>query len=307
VHRFALLLCVASVASFSLAGCGSSDSNGDRAGGPALRTAPSGKLSVGVTEAHLGDATADAGRGREQRLSHGGRVDPGATRPPAGGRDGVAGGASCPGAELSPDASNVATVSTATLCLLNGERADRGLTALSVDRDLERAALRHADDMVEHDYFSHSGRDGSQIADRIRATGYLRSEDWIIGENLAWGTGSMGSAKSIVSAWMASSGHRANILKAGYREIGLGVVAGNPAGGSGGATYASEFGTVRGSDQAAVKPGARSQRAAKAKSRRARARRARARRARVALSPGSSRARIVGRALVAGAAGLRAN
>jgi uncharacterized protein YkwD len=302
MHRYALFVCLAFVASPVLAGCGTSDHSGDRAGGAALRTAPSGKLSVGVTEAHLGDATTDAGRGREQRLSRGGRVDPGATRPRAGGRDGIAGSADCSGAEISPDAGNVATVSTATLCLINGERTSRGLTALTADRSLERAALRHAGDMVEHRYFSHEGRDGSQIADRIRAAGYLRSEDWIIGENLAWGSGSMGNAQSIVAAWMASSGHRANILRAGYREVGLGVVAGNPESGSSGATYASEFGTVRVSDQAAVKPGARAR--AKAKSRRARSR---ARRARVALSPSSARAKVVGRSAQAGASRLGSN
>lgn len=303
--RYGLLICIAIVVSPALAGCGASDQNGDRAGVTALRPVPSGKLSIGVTEAHLGDATADAGRGREQRLSRGGRVDPGAVRPPLGRRDGVAGGASCPGAEDTPDAGNVDGVASATLCLLNGERADRGLAALKVDRDLEHAALGHAGDMVEHQYFSHSGRDGSQIADRVRATGYLRSEDWIIGENLAWGTGAMGSPRAIVTAWMGSAGHRANILSAGYREIGLGVVAGNPASGSGGATYATEFGAVRVTDQAAVKPGARararSQRA-KAKSRRTRARRARAR---VALSPRSGRGRVIGRVSVSTrAAGL---
>ena len=98
---------------------------------------------------------------------------------------------------------------------------------------------------------------------------------------------------------MGSAGHRANILRAAYREIGLGVVAGNPASGSGGATYATEFGAVRVTDQAAVKARARarSQRA-KAKSRRTRARRARARRARVALSPRSGRGRVIGRVSV---------
>jgi uncharacterized protein YkwD len=302
VHRYALLLCIAGVASFSLAGCSSSADNGDHAGGVAPRLAPSGQLSIAVTEAHLGDATADAGSGREQRLSRGGRVDPGATKAPLAGRDGVAGGVSCPNADVSPDAGNVSEVAAATLCLLNAERTDRGLAALKVHSDLERAALRHAGDMVEHSYFSHSGRNGSQIADRVRATGYLRSADWIIGENLAWGTGAMGAPRSIVSAWMSSAGHRDNILRAGYREIGLGVVAGNPASRSGGATYASEFGAVRFTDQASVR--ARSQRA-KAKSRKARARRAKAR---VALSPRSRQGRLVGSvAASARAAGLGTN
>ena len=302
MHRYALLLFIALVASFSLAGCSSSPDSGDRAGGVAPRLAPSGKLSIGATEAHLGDATADAGQGRQQRLSRGGRVDPGAKKSPQGGREGVAGEVSCPNSELSPDAGNVGEVAAATLCLVNAERTSRGLAALKVDRSLERAALGHASDMVEHSYFSHNGRNGSEIADRVRATGYFRSADWIIGENLAWGSGAMGAPSSIVGAWMRSSGHRDNILRAGYREIGLGVVSGNPASGSGGATYASEFGAVRVTDQASV----RSQRA-KAKSRKAKAR-ARKAKAHVALSPGSRKGRLVGSvASKARAAGLGAN
>ena len=46
--------------------------------------------------------------------------------------------------------------------------------------------------MVDHQYFAHEGRDGSQPAERIRATGYLSGGGaWRIGENLAWGTGDL--------------------------------------------------------------------------------------------------------------------
>ena len=83
--------------------------------------------------------------------------------------------------------------------------------------------------MVEHLYFSHAGRDGSQPAERIRASGYLSSGgSWRIGENLAWGTGELAPPKAIMAAWMNSAGHRANILQPAYREIGFGVLAGNP-------------------------------------------------------------------------------
>ena len=84
--------------------------------------------------------------------------------------------------------------------------------------------------MVEHSYFAHEGRDGSQPAERIRAAGYLSSAGrWRIGENLAWGTGELATPKAIMAAWMDSAGHRANILQPAYREIGFGVLAGNPA------------------------------------------------------------------------------
>ena len=83
--------------------------------------------------------------------------------------------------------------------------------------------------MVDHQYFAHEGRDGSQPAERIRATGYLSGGGaWRIGENLAWGTGDLASPRAIMAAWMHSPGHRANILQPQYRQIGFGVIAGNP-------------------------------------------------------------------------------
>ena len=68
--------------------------------------------------------------------------------------------------------------------------------------------------MVDHQYFAHEGRDGSQPAERIRATGYLSGGGaWRIGENLAWGTGDLATPRAIMAAWMHSPGHRANILQ----------------------------------------------------------------------------------------------
>ncbi len=54
-------------------------------------------------------------------------------------------------------------------------------------------------------------------------------DEWTVGENLAWGTDSLSSPGAIMAAWMASPGHRTNILTADYREIGIGAVAGVPA------------------------------------------------------------------------------
>ena len=145
-----------------------------------------------------------------------------------------------------PSAANLATVAEATLCLLNGERADRGLATLRLNDRLQRAALGHGNDMVDHRYFAHEGRDGSQPAQRIRAAGYLSGGGhWRIGENLAWGTGELATPKAIMAAWMDSPGHRANILQPAYREIGFGVLAGNPSSPqNGGATFVTEFGVV---------------------------------------------------------------
>ena len=48
------------------------------------------------------------------------------------------------------------------------------------------------------------------------------------GENIAWGSGSRSTPRSIVRAWMASDGHWANILSAAFRDIGIGVSPGAP-------------------------------------------------------------------------------
>jgi uncharacterized protein YkwD len=152
----------------------------------------------------------------------------------------------CSHADLAPDGSNLDAIAEATLCLVNAQRAQRDRRALAANAKLARAAVRHVDDMVEHTYFAHEGRDRSTFGDRIRATGYVGARrDWMLGENLAWGTGSLATPREIVRAWMASPGHRANILEASYREIGIGIAGGNPVRPDGaGATYATTFGFV---------------------------------------------------------------
>ena len=59
----------------------------------------------------------------------------------------------------------------------------------------------------------------------MRAVGYISSSrvGYEVGENIAWGTLYLATPRAIVAAWMASPGHRANILDARYRETGIGV------------------------------------------------------------------------------------
>jgi uncharacterized protein YkwD len=78
------------------------------------------------------------------------------------------------------------------------------------------------------------------FAGRIRKTGYRGTT---VGENIAWGSGPYATPRSIVRMWMYSPGHRANILRASFTEIGIGVALGAPeAGVSGAATYTTDFG-----------------------------------------------------------------
>jgi uncharacterized protein YkwD len=125
-----------------------------------------------------------------------------------------------------------------TLCLLNRERAARGLGELRFSSKLALAAQRHSNDMVQRRYFAH-GNYGARIA----RTGWGRHRrSYTIGENLGYGSGGGATPRAIVAAWMASAGHRANILERRFHAIGIGVAAGTPAGGAG-ATYSTDFGS----------------------------------------------------------------
>jgi uncharacterized protein YkwD len=130
----------------------------------------------------------------------------------------------------------------ATLCVLNTERARHHLRPLRLNRKLSRAARRHSRAMAERKFFSHTSPSGASFVDRIRSTGYLSgARSWSVGENIAYGSGSRSTPRSIGSAWMNSPPHRANILSSSFRSIGIGVASGTPVGGGGG-TYTTDFG-----------------------------------------------------------------
>jgi uncharacterized protein YkwD len=152
----------------------------------------------------------------------------------------------CRNAELAPTGSNQPAVREAILCLHNRIRADRGLPVLREDGRLRKAAIRHSRDMVNRRYFAHTSLGGASMVDRILAARYAsRNVGWSLGENLAWGTGSLATPRGVMKAWMNSPGHRANVLKRSYREIGVGVVTGTPSRGGSGATYTADFGVIR--------------------------------------------------------------
>jgi uncharacterized protein YkwD len=136
--------------------------------------------------------------------------------------------------------------SRATLCLLNVERRRHHQKRLRSNHKLAIAGKRHARDMVRNHYFSHDAPSGQSFVERIKTTRYVPpASRWSLGENLAWGERSRATPREIVRAWMASPPHRANILAAGFREIGIAVVPGAPVAAiRDAATYATEFGRV---------------------------------------------------------------
>ena len=93
---------------------------------------------------------------------------------------------------------------------VNQERAARGLSALRVDPALTAAAQIRAQEIVER--FSHTRPDGTKWS-TVSSVAY--------GENIAKG---QRTADKVMAAWMSSSGHRANILRASYGSIGVACV-----------------------------------------------------------------------------------
>jgi uncharacterized protein YkwD len=97
----------------------------------------------------------------------------------------------------------------------NARRSAAGCAALKLDPRLTAAAQRHASDMASGGYFSHTSQDGTTFDARIRAEGY----DSPGGENIAQG---QQTEAEVVRDWMASPGHRRNIVDCSFTAIGVG-------------------------------------------------------------------------------------
>jgi uncharacterized protein YkwD len=154
---------------------------------------------------------------------------------------------SCPNADVLPNAGNLDAVRVAIVCLHNQIRGQNGLPLLRGNSRLRRAAEGHSAEMVRGRFFQHTSPSGADMVDRILGAGYVRSDQgWLLGENLEWGTGSLSTPRGALDAWMRSPGHRANVLKSGYRHLGVGISLGTPTGGPGdGVTITVDFGARR--------------------------------------------------------------
>jgi uncharacterized protein YkwD len=152
----------------------------------------------------------------------------------------------CADADLQPTRGNLDRLAKATLCLVNKERTRRDRQPVTRHRSLTKVASSYARQMVDNKFFDHVTPRGTTLTQRVRTTSYLEGlRRWRIGENLAWGTGTLGSPAQTVRAWMRSPGHRRNMLDRRFREIGIGVAVGIPVAlrnAPTGATYAHVFG-----------------------------------------------------------------
>jgi uncharacterized protein YkwD len=235
MHRIAAVGVVALV----VAGCGGGGS--DKAAAPTKSgSSPGGVVTADATKGLVGPA-ASVLDGKSTEVGKTEPLSPKENRPTDAERNGVAGGAPCASTSSSPASSNLGAMSSAILCLLNGERAAKGLPPLSSNGSLAKAAKGWANKMVAARFFAHETR-SSTVLSRIKKTGYVRGS-WSLGENIAWGSGGLDTPRAIVNGWMHSPGHRANILRSKFKDIGIGIKLGAPGRGlSGGATYVTDFG-----------------------------------------------------------------
>jgi uncharacterized protein YkwD len=110
---------------------------------------------------------------------------------------------------------------TGIIAQTNSERSKNAKTKLTENKALDRSAQVKAEDMLKRQYFAHEAPDGRTVSDLVDDQGYAYLK---IGENLA--LGNFASDADVVTAWMNSPGHRANILDGQYTEIGVGVARG---------------------------------------------------------------------------------
>jgi uncharacterized protein YkwD len=161
----------------------------------------------------------------------------------------AAAGDSCPGAEEKPTQENIETIRTAILCLVDQERTGHGEASLQPNGRLQQAAQAHTESMAFGGYFEHDGPQGDTPLSRMIAAGYIYSSrvGYEVGENIGWGTLSLATPRAIVAAWMASPGHRANILDAHFRDTAIGVSPHLPSSlgqSQTGAIYTQDFGVI---------------------------------------------------------------
>ncbi len=100
------------------------------------------------------------------------------------------------------------------MSLVNNARSAEGLSPLAHDPLLGQVAEAHSADMLARNFFAHTNPDGERARDRILDAGFTGAT----GENIAYG---FSTPSGVVTGWLNSPGHRANILSPNYTKIGL--------------------------------------------------------------------------------------
>jgi uncharacterized protein YkwD len=139
------------------------------------------------------------------------------------------------------------------LCLTNYTRARRGLQPVRLDAALDAAGQAKLAADLSCGEFSHTPC--GHPFDAVFAAYLTGASSYRIGENIAWGTGSYGTPRQTMNGWLHSTGHRENILTAGYQDLGVGYLPGQTFQGYGGATlWSQEFGSRTSPSTTTVSP-----------------------------------------------------
>ena len=128
--------------------------------------------------------------------------------------------APAPAPAPAPAVAPVSDVQDSVVQSVNHHRGVAGRAPLAVDARLTAAARSHSDDLARRQTMSHVGTGGTDGGQRISSAGFGWST-W--GENVAAG---QSTPAEVMSAWLASSGHRANILHGGVSHIGVAATKG---------------------------------------------------------------------------------
>ena len=126
-------------------------------------------------------------------------------------------------------------------CMVSFARRADGLSALRVGAGrLMESADRKAADILRCGEFSHTAC-GRDFAFHMKASAYATG-CFGVGENIAWGSGSLGSVRSIMRSWLHSGGHRANLLDPRFRDHGVALRTGSMGGEAGAAVAVHHLG-----------------------------------------------------------------
>ena len=161
-------------------------------------------------------------RARKQNVSQTAGEPPAVSLPPL--EELIAPETACPGQvdESLPLASQEA----AMVCMINFARGEAGEAGLAVAAGLDESSEHKASDLIQCDEFSHTAC-GRPFTYWLEQAGYLQAGQCQgAGENLAWGTSELGTVRSILSAWVNSPEHLANMLTAGFDKFGVSVEVG---------------------------------------------------------------------------------
>lgn len=136
--------------------------------------------------------------------------------------------ASCPGADTWV---NTKQARKALLCLVNSERAKRGLRAMRYSSKLSKVAAVHASDLVKYRFVGHTSPAHGGLMQRVKRSGWAAGKSrWTYGEIMGDGLSRGAAPRRIVRAWMNRPIHSRAILHPRFTSMGVGAVKGRPRG-----------------------------------------------------------------------------